>query len=130
MKLLLDTNAWLFSLLEPDRLSPPARTALDDSESELALSPITPWETVLLGQRGRLALEPDPATWVRRAVAATPAQMIPLDFEVALRSRQLADYPGADPADRFLIATCLIHGRTLLTADKQIRAWDGVPTLW
>ena len=30
-----------------------------------------------------------------------------------------------DPADRFITATALLSGATLLTADKQILEWPG-----
>ena len=41
MKLLLDTHIWLWALLGPDRLSASVRAALQWSESELWLSPIS-----------------------------------------------------------------------------------------
>jgi len=41
VRLLLDTHIWVWSQLEPDRLSPQVRTALEDPEAELWLSPIS-----------------------------------------------------------------------------------------
>ena len=40
-----------------------------------------------------------------------------------------ANYPQ-DPAGRIIAATALVEGLTLLTADKGIRQWKLVPTLW
>ena len=30
-----------------------------------------------------------------------------------------------DPADRFIVATALVGGHTLLTTDREILAWPG-----
>jgi PIN domain nuclease of toxin-antitoxin system len=40
-------------------------------------------------------------------------------LEIAIRSR-LVDLPHQDPADRFIAATAIIYGLTLVTADGQI----------
>ena len=48
MKLLLDTHIWLWSVLEPHRLSRRVAKALQDSSNELWLSPISIWELIVL----------------------------------------------------------------------------------
>ena len=54
MKLLLDTYIWIWSVAEPERLSSRVRNALDSSENEIWLSPISIWEFLLLVEKGRL----------------------------------------------------------------------------
>ncbi len=130
MKILLDTHVWIWALTEPERLSPAARQALADNGDELALSAISVWETIMLGQRGRLQLRPDPVSWVQSALDHSPLTVLPINAAVAMKSRELAEYPGEDPADRFLVATCLVHALALITADRQIRSWPGVRTHW
>lgn len=130
MKLLLDTHAWLFAVARPERLSDAARAALCTPGAELLLSPVSVWEALLLAERGRVVLEGPPAEWLRERLRATPATMAPLTHEVALRSRDLPGFDGADPADRFLVATALAHDATFVTADARVRAWGGVPTMW
>jgi len=41
----------------------------------------------MLVERGRVSLEPDPATWLRRACRTVPFMEAPLNHEVALQSR-------------------------------------------
>lgn len=130
MKVLLDTHAWIFAFLEPGRLSRRAREAIVDRANEVYLSPISVWETVLLGRRGRLRLEPDPVSWSRAALARSMAGMIPLTHEIALASHGLAAKLGRDPADRFLVATCVVHDLAIVTADRRIRRHGGVPAIW
>lgn len=119
MKLLLDTHVWLWSLLEPSRLSARATAALSDSGNEKWLSPISVWETLILAERGRLALAPDAEGWVRRQLASTPLRQAPFDHEVVVVSRILR-LPHQDPADRFIAATARVHDMTLVTSDGRL----------
>ncbi|WP_333358046.1 type II toxin-antitoxin system VapC family toxin [Microcoleus sp. herbarium14] len=68
MKLLLDTHIWLWYLLGDPRLSRPLQTAISDPNTELWLSPISIWETLILAEKGRISLQPDPVTWVNLAL--------------------------------------------------------------
>ena len=119
MKLLLDTHIWLWGLLEPERLSPSVRAALQSPDNELWLSPISVWETLLLVERGRLSVTVAPTDWVRQMVRAIPLREAPLTHDIALMSRRLS-LAHQDPADRFLAATAHVLGLTLVTADERL----------
>ncbi len=117
--MLLDTHVWLWSLLEPQRLSARARDAMTDPASVLALSPVSTWETLLLADRSRVDLAPDPWRWIRTALATRAMREFPLTHEIALRSRSVR-LPHDDPADRFIAATAMVHKLTLVTADRSL----------
>ena len=119
VKLLLDTHIFLWSLLEPTRLSERVSRELESHLNDLWLSPIVIWEVLMLAERGRVALEPNAATWVRRACQAAPFREAPLNHEVAFQSRAI-DLVHQDPADRFLAATALVYDLTLVTADDRL----------
>ena len=119
MKLLLDTHIWLWALLDPDRLSASVRAALQSSENELWLSPISVWEATLLAERGRVRVESDAQTWVRQLLDAMPWREATVTNDVAIMSRQLT-LSHQDPADRFLAATARVMGLTLVTADERL----------
>lgn len=121
MKLLLDTHVWLWSLLEPSRLSARASSALSEAANDKWLSPISVWETLLLAERGRLALSPNADAWVRLQLASTPIRQAPFDHEVVMVSRTL-QLPHQDPADRFIAATARVHDMTLVTSDGRLLA--------
>ena len=117
--MLLDTHIWLWALLEPARLSRSVRALLASPTEALRLSPISVWEAVMLAERGRIALKPDPQRWLDRALAAAPVTEAPLTFEVAMASRSIA-LDHKDPADRFIAASALVFGLTLVTADARL----------
>lgn len=128
MSLLLDTHVWIWSLLEPDRLGPRTRAAVEDPGVEKWLSPISVWETLMLAERGRLQLEPSPEAWVRANLARLPLREAALTFEVAVASRDRR-IVATDPADRFLAATARVYDLVLVTADARLRSVPGVDVM-
>jgi PIN domain nuclease of toxin-antitoxin system len=54
VKLLLDTHILLWALLEPRKLSPELRNALDDSDNTLLVSAATAWEIANKWRLGKL----------------------------------------------------------------------------
>jgi PIN domain nuclease of toxin-antitoxin system len=113
----------LWALLAPERLGPAVVAALTDARTEVWLSPISVWEVLVLAEKGRVLLEPDPLVWMRRALREAP-----LTHEVAIRSRQV-ELPHPDPADRFLVATAQVYDLTLVTADRRLLGLQGVSLL-
>jgi len=119
VKLLLDTHIFLWSLLEPARLAKRVASELENPANELWLSPISTWEVVILAEKGEIILNPDPVTWIRGVYRAIPFKEAPLNHEVAIESR-IIELTHQDPADRFLAATALVWGLTLVTADERL----------
>jgi len=128
VRLLLDTHIWLWSALEPARLSRRVVRALVDPKNELWLSPISVWETLVLARKKRLTLEPSPEQWVRRALSELPMHEAHMNHEIAIRGEELR-LGHDDPADRFLVATALVHDLTLVTADQRLLKSRLVATL-
>jgi PIN domain nuclease of toxin-antitoxin system len=128
VRLLLDTHIWLWGLRAPNRLSRRVLRALESHENELWLSPISIWETLMLAERGRLELDPDPVSWVRQQLMQLPFNEAPLTHQVAVESRRL-NLSHPDPADRFLAATALVYDLTLVTADERLLGATGFSTL-
>ena len=127
-KLLLDTHIWLWSLLEPHRLSAKVARALAIGTNELWISPISSWEIMMLCDKKRLSLQPDAAKWITAALIKVPCREAPLTHEVAVATGRV-QLPHSDPADRFLAATALVFKLTLVTADENILSGSGFSTL-
>lgn len=121
MRLLLDTHIWLWSLLEPGRLSRPVKRALGAADAQLWLSPISIWETLLLAERRRIDLDRPGDAWVAEALARAPMKEAPVTIEIARMTRTLS-LAHEDPADRLIAATAQVLELTLVTADERLLA--------
>jgi PIN domain nuclease of toxin-antitoxin system len=128
MKLLLDTHIWLWYLLGEQRLSPPLQSAIADLNTELLLSPISIWETLILAEKGRISLQPDPVTWVNLALKTLETREAQMNHSIAILSRQIA-LPHQDPADRFIVATAIYYGLKLATVDANLVGNSALQTL-
>lgn len=128
MKLLLDTHVWLWMRLEPAKLDSGARRKLEDASNETWISPVSAWELVQLGDRGRIRLRPEPVAWIRTALATMKTLVAPIDIEIAIASRRIS-LAHEDPADRILAATAKVLDLTLVTADERLLACREIRTL-
>lgn len=135
MKYLLDTQAWLWSVLDDPRLSRRARTALRavPTHERVGIAAISLKEASWHLARGRIvvaeAFGPWPR-WLRAAVTAPHLDVLPLTVDVAIESEQLAETFPPDPADRLIAATARVQDLTLITSDRVIRKSGAVRTLW
>ena len=128
MRLLLDTHIWIWSLLEPARLSRRVRAELESPENELWLSPVSTWELLVLIEKGRVSVDKDPIAWVTDVARTVTTREAALTHEVAIESRAI-DLPHQDPVDRFLAATARVYDLTLVTADARLLGSRRISTL-
>jgi PIN domain nuclease of toxin-antitoxin system len=119
MKLLLDTHIWIWSVLEPQRLSRRVAAKLDDSQNEIWLSPVSIWEAMLIHRKGRLKVPEGFSTWLSRALTITSFHEAPFTFDVA-EALSTIHLPHADPADLFLAGSAKAYGLTLVTSDRNL----------
>ena len=119
MRLLLDTHIWVWSVADESRLTDTVRQILDDPAHERWISAISAWEVLILAERGRLILQPDARSWVRQALADAPVHEAPITIDVAIASRGVR-LANQDPADRFIAASAMVFGLTLVTADGDL----------
>ena len=122
MKLLLDTHIWLWSLLDPQKLSTQVTKALEDENNELWLSSISVWELFLLCEKKRITLKEDPVHWATSALEKIPFKEAPLTMEIAIATQHV-QLPHRDPADRFLVATARVHELTLKRTRIKNARW-------
>ncbi|HTR24918.1 MAG TPA: type II toxin-antitoxin system VapC family toxin [Terriglobales bacterium] len=128
MKLLLDTHIWIWSAIEPRRLSGRVLRALSNQQNELWLSPISVWELVMLTEKGRIELDEDVLPWTRRTMEELRLQEAPLTIEVALATSNL-NLPHSDPSDRLIAAATKVFDLTLVTADEKLIAAPNIKIL-
>ena len=128
MKLLLDTHIWLWSALQPDRLTQRVSRALANPENELWLSAISVWELTVLCRKRRFDLPSELSHWVTRSMQDLEVSEAPLTIEVALAVSSM-NLPHGDPADRFIAASAKVFALTLVTADRRLLETPGIQVL-
>lgn len=123
--ILLDTHALVWLVEAEPSLGPKAREMADWAlkENELAVSAITFWEVSMLAQRNRLELSLPSEVW-RRRLLDMGLNEIAITGDIGIAATDLQGFHG-DPADRFITATTILGGGTLMTADKAILGWPG-----
>ena len=121
-------------MLEPERLSRPARAALRGLEAgeRVGLAAISLKEAAwhLAHKRITVNAPMDWGEWLRLAALDPRLETLPLTVDVAIDSERFPESFPADPADRLIAATARVHGLVLITADRPLRESDAVRTLW
>jgi PIN domain nuclease of toxin-antitoxin system len=131
MKYVLDTHAWFWGLADWNRLPAKVRAVLENpSNAPFGLSAISLWELAKLVERGRITLTIPLSEWIARALDPDLVEVLPLTQQVAVDSTTLPGDFHSDPADEIIVATARLHDATLITADKRVRAYESVKTLW
>ncbi len=133
MKLLLDTHALLWSIIEPERLSLAARTAITDPTSQVAVSAVSLWEIAIKSALGKLALSGVTPEALVDAAQQQGFDLLPLDPRLAAGYARLpVDPQHRDPFDRMLAWQAISLGYTLVSRDRKLSAASvqGLRTLW
>lgn len=128
MRLLIDTHIFLWSVLEPERLSRKVAKALQDAENETWFSPISTWEIVVLWKKRRISLVPDAHSWLSETFSRVSFQEAPVTHEVAMATHSIS-LAHRDPADHLLAATARVFDLTLVTSDANLIAGKGYSVL-
>jgi len=120
--ILLDTHAIIWFTTDSG-LGKKSQRLADKAlaEDRLTVSAISFWEIALLVAKGRIKYI-DSAAELRQRVLDAGIIELPLTGDIALRAVDLASLPS-DPADRFIVATAIVHGAMLMTADEQLLSW-------
>ena len=77
----------------------------------------------MLAAKGRIVMSLPLPTW-RRDLLSLGLIEIPVDGEIGITAVHLENL-HSDPADRMIIATALLRGAVLVTADQRILDWPG-----
>lgn len=121
--ILLDTHVVVHYVRGDRKLGKRAVAAIDRAleRDELFVSALSFWEVTMLVAKDRLVLDMPPAGF-RAALVSQGIQEVAIDGEIAIAAGELPPGHG-DPADRLIVATAMVRGLTLVTADDVLLAW-------
>ena len=126
----LDTHAWVWWTIDPDRLSETQRERITDSEDDIiGISAISCWEVAKLCEYGRLELPVELTEWFRLALEYPGISLLPLTPEIAVESTNLPGSFHRDPSDQIIVATARVNECPLVTSDDRIVDYPHVQTV-
>ena len=124
MRLLIDSQAFLWWSEASPQLSPAARGAIADPTNEVLISIAALWELTIKVSSGKLNLSEDLETMVT-------SQQFSVHSITLRHLRQLAILPRRhrDPFDRMMIAQALAEGIPIATSDRVFGS-HGLEIVW
>ena len=131
--IVLDTHALIRWVSADHQLSSRAKKTIEgelSSNGQVLISSITSWEIAMLVEKGRLSLTMDVGDWLNTVSMIEGVRFIPIDNAVAVQSVRLPGEFHSDPADRMITALARHYSAHLVTADKKIRSYKHVKTIW
>ena len=128
MRLLLDTHAFLWWLIDDSRLSRMARDAIMSADNAVYVSAVTGWEVSTKHRLGKLPEADSVISRLPEITVRAGIETLPLGFSHGLRSGSYRNSHG-DPFDRMLAAQAEIEELTLVSRDPVFRDFP-VKVLW
>ncbi len=127
--IILDTHAWLWWVNESDKLTPRAQQIIQEAD-QIGICAISCWEVGMLIAKGRLGLSMDVQVWVDLALQRPKVSLLPVTPEIAVLATRLPGNFHGDPADRLIVASCLVNKAALVSKDQKIQEWSYLQVIW
>jgi PIN domain nuclease of toxin-antitoxin system len=128
MKLLVDTQAFLWIVKADERLSRTARDAFLEATNPVYLSLASIWELAIKISIGKLTIDAPLDVFVAEHVKGNDIQIAQISLAHLYRIETLPFF-HRDPFDRLIIAQCLADDYTVLSADTCFDAY-AVRRMW
>ncbi|BAZ41988.1 PilT protein domain protein [Calothrix sp. NIES-4101] len=128
MRLLLDTQCWLWWFAQPEKLSENVIEQIADETNEVWLSVASVWEMGIKVSIGKLPLREPINDYVSTRMNQLGARSLEITASHALRVAVLPLH-HRDPFDRMLIAQAQVEDMTLVSADLIFKQYE-VSLLW
>lgn len=123
MRLLLDTQSYLWFRVAPDRLRVDVANQLADIENSVLFSAVSSWEISIKYYAGKLPLPESPETFIMSGFAKYGIEPLAIQHAQTLRAGGLPMH-HRDPFDRLLIAQAQLEDLTIVTSDPLFDAYE------
>ena len=119
MKVLLDTNAFLWLITDDDRLSENARQTFLNPENSLFFSAASLWEICIKKSLGKISLKDGWFQTIQEEMEINTIQWLPIEMAHCAEVTELP-FHHRDPFDRMLIAQAIVEEMRLLSRDSRL----------
>jgi len=132
MTYLLDTHTMIWVITETSKLSPVARTIIENPDHQILVSPISFWEISLKFALGKLELHKVAPEDFPTACTAMDFDVLPLESKITSTLYRMQGTYHKDPFDRMLIWQALCLGLPLISKDVSIALYqsEGLQVIW
>jgi PIN domain nuclease of toxin-antitoxin system len=127
VRLLVDTQAFLWFMAGDRRLSAAARLAIEDDDAEWWLSAASVWELSIKSSLKRIALPAPASEYVAEKIHAG-LRVLSVEWAHAALVERLP-FHHRDPFDRLLVAQAQSEQLAVVTCDSVFRQY-GVRVVW
>ncbi len=128
MKLLLDTHALLWFLLNDEKLSRNAKSIIADSSNAIFVSPASYWEIAIKISLGKYLLNQPFADFIEQELTKNEFSILPITIQHAAIVCTLP-FHHRDPFDRLLIAQAIVDNIPMLSNDTAFDKYS-VKRIW
>lgn len=123
MKLLLDTQCWLWWFAQPEQLSETVIDQIANEANEVWLSVASVWEIGIKYAIGKLLLPEPPETYFSSRMQQLEARSLEITAAHAIRAAALPPH-HKDPFDRMIIAQAQIESMVIITSDSAFKRYE------
>lgn len=128
MKILLDTNAFLWSITGDRALGKKGAKAFLDEKNSLLLSVASLWEITIKVCIGKLDVPRPVSNFLLEQLRLNAITLIEISPEHVFGLENLPMHHG-DPFDRLIISQCLVEKLPVITGDAVFRKYP-VKVIW
>lgn len=119
MKFLLDTQAFLWFVLNDPALSQVACDLIVDPLNDILLSPASYWEIAIKVSIGKYQIPGDFETWIEHQIEANQLEILPIKV-AHTAAIVVLPFHHKDPFDRLLVAQALTEKIPIISADAVL----------
>ena len=128
MRLLLDTHALLWFLLDDPQLSATAKALIIDSANDIEISPASYWEIAIKISIRKYRLPETLEAFFERELAANAFRILAIEPRHVAPLTRLP-FHHRDPFDRLLLAQAMVESIPIVSNDTAFDAYP-VTRLW
>jgi len=128
VRLLLDTHALLWFVLNDPKLSASARAVIADPLNEVLVSPASFWELAIKISLEKSSLNEPYEEFMNRAIQGNDMAILPIEPR---HTSALIPLPRhhKDPFDRLLIAQAIVEGISVVSMDSTLDLYP-ITRIW
>lgn len=128
MRILLDTQAFLWFLLNDPRLSETALDTICDPDNEVNISPASYWEIAIKVSLGKYTLSEPYREFMERQLRENRFRILAIEPKHTAILTELPFY-HRDPFDRLIIAQAIQEGIPAVSSDSEFDSYP-ITRIW